>query len=563
MVSVGQKQQNAISEKIIKDPQYNVQTPLKQTYEAGLKSISSETLFEAMKGKPKPDRMIFGLIRYPRSEDYKQVVHHLDDFRNKFAQLADRPLGQLRKAEITELKNILTTAKAWANEYMITHWGQKDTNPAKNSRVIAMNDLKLTLDHQMGNLDKMLTLKGTFDPKVTIGDAMVIFSSGVTKHEVITTNTDKKLEEKKVLGSGEVNTVSLATFKNSEGDKETRVMKPITATVKYMGDFGSTNPNRKSDGGYAGFRLDNPKIAERNIASGNVANLLNVGHMLPTPKLSLFEGSVCLDMPLAKGDPGQKETRVKCSEVMLEKIKVCENAIQEAISEGRDKQFIRNRRNDLQSLFNNNKITKGQNGYEIDVMKPITLPFTSEQPNELTANLQKALMDLQVLDCLCGQLDRHLGNYFIAVEGTEVNITAIDNDGSFGEADVPVNRLTDDTDSYHYHGMPPVMTRFMANQLEGLSEQDLQLALESAGLEDPEIKLALIRLTALKEHAQDLDSKGLVTDDFMGFRLLDMEGETSQSMSEFLNQFHDNHSNYLNKAVMTQQLYVNNGYSLN
>lgn len=48
-------------------------------------------------------------------------------------------------------------------------------------------------------------------------------------------------------------------------------------------------------------------------------------------------------------------------------------------------------------------------------------------------SLQKSMSSLQVLDELCGQVDRHAGNYFVQMEeGVPVSVQGIDNDFSFG-----------------------------------------------------------------------------------------------------------------------------------
>lgn len=67
--------------------------------------------------------------------------------------------------------------------------------------------------------------------------------------------------------------------------------------------------------------------------------------------------------------------------------------------------------------------------------------FKSNNPKlkfRITPNAQKELIALQVLDTICGQIDRNLGNYFISITQSDniVNIDsiqAIDNDLAFGK----------------------------------------------------------------------------------------------------------------------------------
>ena len=63
----------------------------------------------------------------------------------------------------------------------------------------------------------------------------------------------------------------------------------------------------------------------------------------------------------------------------------------------------------------------------------------------ITPNAQKELIALQVLDTICGQIDRNLGNYFISItqSGNIVNIDsiqAIDNDLAFGKLKLTASR---------------------------------------------------------------------------------------------------------------------------
>jgi hypothetical protein len=527
--------------------------PLKDEYKSALKSISSEQLFEAMKGKPKPDRMILGFIRYPRSTEYKDTVKFLDQFQTKFAEFSDKAVGTVSKEDIAALKDLLKKASIEANEYLIKHWDDK--SPEKTSRKLAMTSLKTDLQSQAEALDKLEKNIGHFSDKNTFGDAFLILNSGVANFSEVETPNPDSLVDKRVLGSGQVNTVTIAEFKTEEGDTETRVLKPIYAKVDYLGDFGeklAQNP-----GGDAGFRLDKPKIAERNIASANVAKLLNLESMMPMPRITLLDGKVNLDMPFIEGEKGVDEVTIPVPPTVQNTIDNMLRAIENAV----DPQKKRDKEDQLFMYMENLKITKKENNtYEMNTRKPIDIEAVSTEPNDLTANFQKALMDLQVLDLLTGQLDRHMGNYIIEVSGDDVHLTAIDNDGSFGEKNIPLNTLSEKKDLFQYKGLPPVMTQSMANSLEQLTPEKLRNALQESGLEQPEIDLAVQRLLVLKQHATNLDKKGLVTDDFKNFKIEGSENAPPTSMSDYLNMKHDGHSNYVHQVAGVQGQFNNDGY---
>lgn len=73
----------------------------------------------------------------------------------------------------------------------------------------------------------------------------------------------------------------------------------------------------------------------------------------------------------------------------------------------------------------------------IDINRPGGRERLAEAVNNGNPSFQKALSGLQVLDALCGQVDRHMGNMFYCVQnqdGREVltGVQGIDNDLSFG-----------------------------------------------------------------------------------------------------------------------------------
>ena len=64
----------------------------------------------------------------------------------------------------------------------------------------------------------------------------------------------------------------------------------------------------------------------------------------------------------------------------------------------------------------------------------------------ISQNAEKQLMALQVLDTICGQIDRHLDNYFVTMtkKGDDITIESmqcIDNDLSFGEFKLGIERV--------------------------------------------------------------------------------------------------------------------------
>lgn len=529
--------------------------PLKRQYAESLKSVSSDQLFLAMKGQPKSDLKLFGFIPIGRSTEYKQVVAKLEEFKNAFASVADNGIETLNMSSVSDLKKTLQEAYEAASTYQDAHATDKKKAPRRE----VMENLKKSLGQEMRALDKLVETKGNFKTDTTIGDAFAIFKSGLNSAAIIENpHKNKTLVSHQVFGQGQINTVSIASFKKSDNTIEQRVLKPLSREIEKFGDFEDS----------VGLDPKNAKVGERNLASAGVANLLGLGHMFPKPSITVFEGMVCLDMPLAQGEPAQKSITFPITEGTKTALEY--NKAQVEIWKNTER--YQDKVNGVERCLAVNGIEshgRDEEGREILTERKLCqleLPFSSSQPNELTANLQKALMDLQVLDVLTGQVDRHLGNYFIKVSGNDVSLTAIDNDACFGENEQsPVNTLVDiKRNICQWTGLPPVMTQRTADMLKGLDPDLLRFTLKDAGLENKEIGLTLGRLAILKEHVGKLENQGLVTDDFLNFTTKEPGTNNDWSMSDLLNTRMPGQqtTNYVFKANDVQEGTLSVGYPL-
>lgn len=134
--------------------------------------------------------------------------------------------------------------------------------------------------------------------------------------------------------------------------------------------------------------------------------------------------------------------------------------------------------------------------------------------------IQKNLSDLQLMDALTGQMDRHLGNIFIdSATGT---VTGIDNDMAFAiDRDVSVTESTLST----FEGRGANL-RYTQDQISGSTAARI-LALDEATLGalirgqdgdperlgDSEVERAVTRLRAIKARIQELQGQGGLIDD--------------------------------------------------
>lgn len=116
-----------------------------------------------------------------------------------------------------------------------------------------------------------------------------------------------------------------------------------------------------------------------------------------------------------------------------------------------------------------------------------------------TTEAKEAIADLQVLDYICGNVDRHAGNMFYNIDPKThklIGVVGIDNDSSFTKKDIPLNKS--------YLRMPSVnnlkvINDRMAKTITNLTEGQLKATLHGFGLDEESIQAAWKRVTKLKE----------------------------------------------------------------
>lgn len=129
------------------------------------------------------------------------------------------------------------------------------------------------------------------------------------------------------------------------------------------------------------------------------------------------------------------------------------------------------------------------------------------------------LMQLQLLDALTGQIDRHAGNWFICNVDGALKIVGIDHDLCFGAqirhpddagqgSVLSNNPMRTGVRGPVFHGvqMPPVVDVSMASAIETLSDARLAEIIGDK-LSPAEIAAAQTRLTALQGHIASLREK--------------------------------------------------------
>ena len=125
-----------------------------------------------------------------------------------------------------------------------------------------------------------------------------------------------------------------------------------------------------------------------------------------------------------------------------------------------------------------------------------------EQPFGPPYGINKDLADMQVLDYICGNVDRHAGNltYRVNDEGMITGLQGIDNDSSFG-----VVRPHKENGLIQLPGLNKfmVISQSMAETLEGMTPEMLKFALRGRGLTEPEIYAACDSLKDVRKLAKE------------------------------------------------------------
>jgi hypothetical protein len=120
------------------------------------------------------------------------------------------------------------------------------------------------------------------------------------------------------------------------------------------------------------------------------------------------------------------------------------------------------------------------------------------------ANLQRLLSRLQLIDAIAGQVDRHMGNYYVEKDnsGKVISVTGIDLDMSFGTQGFAVDqKLKFDW----YPGLSKYVDEELAIRILNIKAADLR-AIWTGLLTEPEIVAAVGRWEHLKQELARLKS---------------------------------------------------------
>lgn len=183
-------------------------------------------------------------------------------------------------------------------------------------------------------------------------------------------------------------------------------------------------------------------------------------------------------------------------------------------------------------------------------------PIVNMNPNDAVYNksLYRDLADLQLLDFICGNIDRHKQNMFYKTEqkkGEPVKITgvtAIDNDASFPEIEIPEHEF-----SYADESRPPriykpenfrYVNRETAEIILNLSREQLETVLRGHNLSQKAINKAWERTQQVKDVLREMQKNNITF-------VEDMEEKTYNNPEDENNPFRGLREDYQKASLFT------------
>lgn len=295
----------------------------------------------------------------------------------------------------------------------------------------------------------------------------------------------------KELGSGAFNTVYLGKYKHPDG-------KVISGVFKKEEPGG---------GGWVadmtGINMRDPQLGMRNIATFQLNKLLGF-NVIPSTEFGVHNDHLGVVMGLA---PGASPSKSHTFEIAIGDPRFS-NDLSKPEYRANLMKMSPEEINDRAALFGLKELRF--DGNRLIAKADVQVKLDYKDPT-----LRKELNKLQWLDALCGQGDRHCGNYFVErnANGQVTRVTGIDNDQSFGKGLRDPNGIMYKSDHFH-HGfrgcsMPTVIDRDTAEAFKSLTHAKIDSTLTGL-LTSEEIDACKARLDAIKSHISTLETNDKV-----------------------------------------------------
>lgn len=447
--------------------------------------------FDELKNKighaPRPDKLGG---KWGMSKRYKVLENEVSDSQQKISDLEGKPATDLTndrdavEAEITDQIDAMIKA---AEKYKKAKFDSKKKNAAQ----ALIDQAKKYKADLKSNLDAILD-DPKFDrvaPSCTIGELLAAKMRGLNfadcKFDV---HNDDKLDVQNSndnFGSGAVNSVAKLTHE----DGIPRVFKPEPLD----------DPKMKKGPRVAGIDPEAPHYGNRNVASKIAGDLLG-NNVMPEATFATHNGDVGLMMSMAKG----KSPRVK--------------KWTDYGGTGDPDTFP-----DFELA--NQRLEK-RNGKWQQYEEKLKRPWTAKPSPKAQAKLQEELNALEWTDMLTGQVDRHSANYFVDIQGDDVKVTGIDNDFCFGKNQKTLLKYSPDQ-GVTSAGQPALIDKKTYDRLVAMDFDRDTLPRLKGLLTDEEIAATRDRFSAVINLAKQMESDGLVVQDWSAWRSGDQPPKTA------------------------------------
>ena len=426
------------------------------------------------------------------STEYKAVKEALADYEKQMKALAGRKLDHDRVALAFEvLRAELATVEKAAQAYKT----KLESNPGKVGLSDVIDDLVAKIATEKRLLEEAERESNNYNllGDVTIEQAIEYARFGVKPGTQVQPNVlkESRIANKKVLGSGGISTVMLIDYEADGANQgEQRAFKPerqeITTHTDMLNDLG-IDPKK-------------PRFGKRNIASKKMANAAGLGNLIPDATFTTVDGKVGLAMQKAGGEAPIK--RVKVDVANPEDHPDLQDAYDARGSDANWKSKIPAKNSRGMRYGYDDQTGK----FTVEKLRASEFPLTAPpaQPTQVAA-VQQQLVNLQWLDAICGQTDRHAENYMIDTQQDPPVIMGIDNDFSFGK-----NRGTEQK-SQNTLGLPPIVDKATFDKLMKMVQDWPQIS-QTLGdeLDTEEIVATKARLDAVRDKLNELEQNGMV-----------------------------------------------------
>lgn len=470
--------------------------------------MTSATLMENVGHKPKAD-LLFGLVGM--STHYKAVLGGLDAYQAKL----NTPIGMdpaSAREHAAGLAKDLTAIHQKAEQYIEQHEG----TPSKAKAVEAMRALQSQVMNEMALVNRVATsivdnvgVRGMSWKDGMAGAGYRLLDSVARYNDTNLAHANDK------FGGGQVNQVAKLTYNVPGGGQETRIFKADPPRVDDRDVIDQVlRPS--------GIDAERPAFAARNVAMAFVNEALGLNNLVHC-SFAMHNETIGMAMDEAPGRTSYHLVKQAVPDVVFDSVL---DAVQQidlaAVGHTRQRQFddLEVNMSDYYKVFWANPNIQPEVATFAELQNPANwerrIP-TSGYPELLSndvgglkqANLQRELSNLEWLDGLSAQTDRHGLNFMThGADDGSITVTGIDNDFSFG---ANINGLPPGLGNT-ISGLPQLIDSRLAARLDSLDfNRDLKPTLDTL-LTPEEVTATRARFDQLKAHAAALPPDRVIED---------------------------------------------------